>query len=165
MEYKLSPQSLNTRVCHMHTDNDTVNILTSETPKLCLIFRLGPMLISPKKKKVDGLRIMFLMSSDNFQHNTCWYHEKVFPVCKKVFPLECSVIDSVSSATQFGKWPQINYFFTSYLTFTGQNIGITYNYSYMNWFIGYIFILACVLNSADIQCAELKQEHELINSV
>jgi len=39
---------------------------------------------------------MFLMSSDSFQLDTCWYHDRVLPVCKKVFPLECSVIDSVT---------------------------------------------------------------------
>lgn len=35
----------------------------------------------------------------------------------------------------------------------------------MNQFRGYIFIFACVLKSADIQCAEFKQKHEVINSV
>jgi hypothetical protein len=35
----------------------------------------------------------------------------------------------------------------------------------MNWFRGYIFIVACVLKSANIQCAEFTQEHEVINSV
>jgi hypothetical protein len=149
---------------------------------------------------------------------------------KKVFPLECSVSDSMSCATQFGNWPQINYclsyfrshthrskhwhniklllyelihriylyifmctekcwypvcrvrtdlvlpnletdhrlittFFTSDLIYTSQNIGITLNHSYMNWFIGYICIHSCILKSVDIQCAEFKREHEMINSV
>jgi len=44
MEYKLCPQGLNTTVYHMYIDNVTVNILTSEIPKLWLIFRLSPML-------------------------------------------------------------------------------------------------------------------------
>jgi len=111
MEYKLCPQGLNTTVYHMYIDNVTVNILTSEIPKLWLIFRLSPMLCyppPPPQKKIDGLRFMFLMRINSFQLDTCWYHERVLPVCKKVFPLQGSVPDSVSCSTQFGNWPQIN---------------------------------------------------------
>lgn len=52
MEYKLSPQGLNTTVYHMYTDNDIVNISTSETPKAVVNIQVGShALTSPKKKK------------------------------------------------------------------------------------------------------------------
>lgn len=79
MEYKLSPQGSNTTTYHMYTDNDTVNILTSDTPKLWLIFRLGPMLCRHQKKKtkkIDGSE-NHVPNEYSFQLDACWYRECV----------------------------------------------------------------------------------------
>jgi hypothetical protein len=96
-------KALNTSVYHI------VSILTSETANLCLIFRLGPTLQYHTKK--------ILLFETHVSDGLWWFPTRHMLVpkqnaaClwKKLFPLDYSVIDSVSCVTKLGNWPQINY--------------------------------------------------------